>query len=103
MQAATPANRSETARSPSDPGTSRERTGPFFPSSVASPSGPPDPSTVELADNKSLVARSDDPELATRVKLGGVRNTLLAQFEYQRLEFEIPSEVVRASPTLSCV
>lgn len=100
VQAASPASRSESARSPSDllSGTSGERR-PFFPSSAVSPSGPPDPSSVELQGDHSLVARSDDPELATQVNLGGVQNTLLAQFEYQRLEFEIPSEVVRDSLT----
>ena len=101
MQAATLASHSDQARLRSDMGGSTEKRAPFFPS-AAVPSGPPDPSTVELKDEKSLMARSDDPEMATRVKLGGVCNTLLARFEYQRLEFNLPSEVVRALLTLAC-
>lgn len=95
----------QSPRSPPEAGTSSgERRKPFFPSSGATPSGPPDPSAVELQESKSLIARAEDPELATRVRLGGVRNTLLAQFEYPGLEFEIPSEVVRALyPLLSLI
>jgi hypothetical protein len=74
-------------------GVSVERK-PFFPSPAAASAGPLDAAAATLVDEKSLFARDDDPLLATRVNLGNIRTTTLAQFDFHKLEFGCPSNVV---------